>query len=348
MKIIKLRRPISAGIILTYKCTSECKHCMYACSPRRENVWMNKHLFEFIVERITSITSHVYRGTRNRIHGINYGFHLTGGEPFINFQLLSSYVKSASNIGLPSMFVETNCFWCNSDNDVVDRLTILRRTGLHGILISVNPFMLEYVDFRNVKRCLRIALNIFGSSNTMVYHPYFYKQAENMNIEGKMAFDEYLRIALSKGYSLTDIFNPYILLPMGRLCYQLNRFYDRKDAKFYIGEECLDELTRPWHIHMDCYGNYIPGYCSGISIGSVWSINEMIEVGVDLSDKPVIEALSKGIGELYRLAIEGYGYKPLNEGYISKCHLCLDIRRYLALDVGGFKDLQPVEFYEYL
>lgn len=309
---------------------------------------MDRDLFRFAVEKLASFSSHLYKGVGERVLGVNYGFHLTGGEPFINFPLLVSYVELASKIGLPSIFVETNCFWCISDEIVRNRLMMLKESGLHGILVSVNPFMLEHVDFGNVKRCVKIALDVFGYRNTMVYHPYFYRQAEEIGVQGKLSFEEYLRVASAKNYTITEILNPSIILPMGRLCYKLSRFYGKRGFKSYLGERCLDELTRPWHIHIDCYGNYVPGYCGGISLGDIRRIDEILEEGVNLSDKPVLEALSRGIHELYKLSVEGYGYKPIDEGYISKCHLCLDIRRYLALEVGGFKELQPVELYKYI
>lgn len=308
---------------------------------------MDRDLFRFIIEKLALFSSPLYR-EEDRLLDINYGFHLTGGEPFINFPLLLSYVELASKVGLPSIFVETNCFWCSFDEVVRNKLTMLKEAGLHGILVSVNPFMLEYVDFSNVRRCIKIALEVFGYKNVMVYHTYFYRQAEDIGVEGKLSFEEYLRMALIKNYNIGEIFNPWIILPMGRLCYKLNKFYDRRNARSYLSERCLDELTRPWHIHIDCYGNYIPGYCGGISLGDIRRIDEVLEEGVNLSDKPILGALSGGIDELYKLAIEGYGYKPLDEGYVSKCHLCLDIRRYLALEVGGFKELQPVEFYRHL
>jgi len=321
---------------------------MYACSPRWENLWMDKDLFRFIVEKLASFSSSFYRGIGNKLLGVNYGFHLTGGEPFLNFPLLLSYVEIASKAGLPSIFVETNCFWCISDEIVEDKLTTLREAGLHGILISVNPFMLEYIDFRNVKRCFRIAVEIFGSRNTMMYHPYFYRQAEEIGVKERLRFEDYLKIALAKDYTITDIINPWIILPMGRLCYRLDEFYNRKNAESYFGERCLDELTRAWHVHIDCYGNYIPGYCGGLTLGDIRMIDDIVDAGVDLSDKPVLEALSTDIRRLYEMAVEGYGYKPRDRGYISRCHLCLDIRRHLALEVGGFKELQPIEFYKHI
>jgi len=49
--------------------------------------------------------------------------------------------------------------------------------------------------------------------------------------------------------------------------------------------------------------------------------------------------------ELYRLG-EEFGYE-VQDGYVSKCHLCFDIRRHLV-KVGEFKELRPKEFYEHL
>ncbi len=41
------------------------------------------------------------------------------------------------------------------------------------------------------------------------------------------------------------------------------------------------------------------------------------------------------------------GYRELEEGYISKCHLCLDLRNYL-LSRKDFTELRPLEFYDHL
>jgi len=44
---------------------------------------------------------------------------------------------------------------------------------------------------------------------------------------------------------------------------------------------------------------------------------------------------------------EDLGYQEKEAGYVSKCDLCLDIRKYLA-GKGDFKELSPKEFYDYL
>jgi hypothetical protein len=41
------------------------------------------------------------------------------------------------------------------------------------------------------------------------------------------------------------------------------------------------------------------------------------------------------------------GYQASQEGYLSKCDLCLEIRKYLV-SIGDFAGLQPREFYAHL
>jgi len=41
------------------------------------------------------------------------------------------------------------------------------------------------------------------------------------------------------------------------------------------------------------------------------------------------------------------GYELLGGGYVSKCHLCLDIRKHIAAN-GIFEELRPKEFYDQL
>ena len=40
-----------------------------------------------------------------------------------------------------------------------------------------------------------------------------------------------------------------------------------------------------------------------------------------------------------------YGYEENPEGYISKCHLCLDIRKHIIEKTDEFSELVPKEFY---
>jgi len=314
---------------------------MYACSPRWSNHWIS---IDDLSKVLSGLAKFFPRGDGS-IRGVNYGLHLTGGEPFLNFDLLLRGVEIAEHYGLRAKFVETNCFWCRDMETVRERLRRLKDAGLDGMLISVNPFVIEHVPFENIERGIRGSIEIFGVRNTLVYHPAFYEQLTRLNIRGKLSFEDYLaKMLRTDPEGITTSFSPYILLPMGRLPYRLGHLYRRHPARRFLGYSCLEELTRPWHIHVDCYCNYIPGYCAGISLGDARKLDEIIQ-GVELDDRPILEALAKGLHELYRLAVEEYGYRELKEGYISKCHLCLDIRRHIVMNTDEYKELQPREFY---
>jgi hypothetical protein len=95
---------------------------------------------------------------------------------------------------------------------------------------------------------------------------------------------------------------------------------------------------------VDNYCNFVPGYCGGLSLGDARNLDAICR-GIDLDELPVLKALLSSLGDLYDLG-QQFGYEE-REGYISKCHLCLDIRRHLARR-GEFKELRPRAFYERL
>ena len=53
---IKMPRPVSGGVMLSYKCSAACRHCMYACSPQWKADWIT-------VEALYRLLSHTrFRG----------------------------------------------------------------------------------------------------------------------------------------------------------------------------------------------------------------------------------------------------------------------------------------------
>lgn len=57
--------------------------------------------------------------------------------------------------------------------------------------------------------------------------------------------------------------------------------------------------------------------------------------------------LNDGPYDLYKFACDKYGYLPLEAGYVGKCHLCVDVRRYLS-SKNESEELQPVSFYNFI
>jgi hypothetical protein len=311
---------------------------MYACSPKCED-WISEEKLRDILNTIAGKIKPCPFGPRRVT--LNHGLHFTGGEPFLNFELLVKATQISSELDIPSTFVETNCFWCTSDEVTREKLITLKREGLRGIMVSVNPYYLEYVPFERTERGIRIANELFGE-NLMVYQLDYYYIFTRLGIKGKLSIDDYQ--VLVKDDDLTRRVELFL---MGRAAYELQSLYPSYPAEQFFTQPCLPPFLRDWHNHIDSYGNYLPGYCGGISLGSYRDLDRMLTDGLDITDLPIVKYISKGdFKGLFDLARE-LGYTGLSQGYVSKCHLCLDIRKYLFKQ-GQFEELKPAGFYHSL
>lgn len=82
-------------------------------------------------------------------------------------------------------------------------------------------------------------------------------------------------------------------------------------------------------------------------MGDWRNLNELLKEGVDRHRHPILGFLAnQDFRGLFRFA-KDFSYGESKEGYISKCHLCVDIRKHLAAK-GEFEELRPKEFYAHL
>jgi hypothetical protein len=332
-------RPFSGGLILSYKCPAACRHCMYACSPTWNGDWIAEDVLERGLAQLAGNIQPSQQGPKGV--GLNYGLHFTGGEPFLNFELLLRAVRIAEELKVPSTFVETNSFWCTSDKITLERLSLLKASGLKGILISVNPFYAEFVPFERTERCIHISGHVFGR-NVMVYQLEFYHLFRRLGIRNPISREDSLRIIQTEyGAANVEFFM------MGRAASALRDLSPAYRADAFFRQPCRPEFLRSWHNHFDNYGNFLPGYCGGISLGNWLHLDSLVEEGIDLEAHPVLAFLIFGKMEgLFRFARD-LGYQEAERGYVSKCDLCLDLRRFL-FHRGEFPELAPGEFYEHL
>ncbi len=340
MTWLKIPAPISGGLILSYKCQARCRHCIYACSPDWKADWISEADLEKGLAQLQR-TIKPSRWGPDAI-GLSDGLHFTGGEPFLNFPLLLKAVEIASRFDIPSTFVETNSVWCTGDDSTREKLSQLRGAGLKGIMISVNPFYAEYVPFENTERCIRISQEIFGQRNTVVYQFEYYCQFLRLGIEGTISIEEYAERA-SDDHFLGRV----EMFFMGRAASQLKPYYPTYPARVFFDIPCQPPLLREWHNHFDNYGNYMPGFCGGISLGNWLELDRLLDEGVDLDEHPVLAFLvTDDMEGLFRFALDR-GYTEAEGGYLSKCDLCTDLRRHLV-SAGDFAELRPLEFYDHL
>lgn len=329
--------------MLSYKCSAECRHCMYACSPKWKGDWLSEEDLERILRQLAGKIAPSPYGTETI--SLNHGIHFTGGEPFLNYELLCKAVEMAREFGIPSTFVETNCFWCVNDRVTREKLEALKDRGLNGILISVNPFFLEYVPFERTERAIRISHEVFGT-NLIVYQLEYYKRFREMGIRDRFAFEDYFAQEREEDFARNVEF-----FIMGRAAYKLGKKLQRTFPMYpvaaFFRQPCRPSFLRNWHNHFDNYGNFVPGYCGGISLGDCRDLENLLEKGIETEDHPILGFLiDEDLRGLFEFARD-FDYEESPEGYLSKCHACVDMRKHLAV-TGQFDELEPREFYERL
>ena len=335
---LRVPSPVSGGLMLTYTCNAACGHCMYACSPRWPADWISDQDLE---ETLRSLAGKIQPGPYGPDSmGLNHGLHFSGGEPFLNFELLCRAAGLARELGIPSLFVETNCSWARGDAETRQRLLTLRKQGIIGIMISINPFYLEHVPFERSERAIRISQEVFGT-NVAVYQLEYYRLFKQLGIRGRLSFAEFLELTGGRNFAAASEF-----FLSGRAPYSVEStgLFPHHPAAAFLSEPCAPSFIRSWHNHFDNYNNFMPGYCGGISLGDCRNLDRIITEGVDLDERPVLAAIASGdFAGLLDMA-RGLGYAEREAGYLSKCHLCVEVRRHLASS-GDFPELAPKEFY---
>jgi hypothetical protein len=340
---IKFPSPISGGLILSYTCSSECRHCIYGCSPKWSSDWISEENLGKTMEQLSGRIIPSPYGPKGTT--LSHGLHFTGGEPFLNFDLLCKASDIARKLRIPSTFVETNCFWATNDKVTKEKLRLLKSKGLHGIMISVNPFYLEYVPFERTERAIRIGLEVFNE-NVMVYQLEYYRQFMQWGIKDSVSFPDYLKIERKENFLQNTEFFMMGRAP-SKLKEELKEILPLLPASFLFDESCIGSFIRNWHNHFDNYGNYVPGFCGGVSLGDCRSLDMILSEGIETEEYPVLNFLiNEDMKGLFSFA-RNYGYQELEGGYFSKCHLCTDLRKFLV-NKGEFKELTPKEFYLHL
>ncbi len=325
-------QPADLGIILSYQCPNECKHCLYNCGPYWRG-WMSE--------------ANLYTAMQSaRVWSPGVQIHLSGGEPFLNFPLLLKAVEIAHELRIP-VYAETSACWCNQIDLVYDRFEALSQAGLSAILISCSPFHAENIALKKTLLAINAGLDIFGLQGVMVYLPDCIEQIRRFGLEDPVPLVTYQK-AFGHDTAGVLFWEGYGLIAGGRAGYCLGEFTEQLPPSAFEGDHCRLEILHAHHSHFDLYGNFITGYCGGLNIGSWQNLPELIERAEAGSFPELINLLiDEGPYGLFCMAVEAYGYTPLHHGYAGKCHLCVDVRRHLSR-MKDFPELQPAEFYNHL
>jgi len=318
----------SGGLMTNYYCTSRCRHCLYACSPSWEKQYIDAETTEKTLSRIKALGCHA--------------IHIGGGEPFLNVKGLQMVAETATSLGVAIEYVETNSSWYRGKDAACLVLSSLKAKGVPMVLVSISPFHNEHIPFYKVKgvieACKAVKMKVFPWISD------FYSEIDAFDDRSRHALEEYEN-RYGANY-LKNLPARYWIHFGGRA---LKTFAPVLGTRPY--EEILSsnqggcfELLNVNHFHVDLFENYIPGLCSGLAIHGD-------DVGEEITEEryPLLYTLFyKGINGLFDLGRRRHGFEPA-ETYLSKCDLCLDVRRHLVLnEETTYRELAPRAFYDHV
>ena len=323
---LTIKRLQAGGVITNYFCTSACGHCLYFCSPRWKKEYINSETLIRIFEKIKSLGCH--------------SVHVGGGEPFLDMDGLKEVLEVANFSGVSIEYIETNSSWFSGRESAVEILSSLNTRGLSTLLISMSPFHNEHIPFYKVKGVIEACKE--ANVNVFPWIAEFYPEIDGFDDRATHALMEYEE-KYGRDY-LSRIPSRYWIHFGGRALKTFSGVYETKSYLVILSSNkggCR-ELLDVSHFHVDLFGNYIPGLCSGLAISYA-----DLGGGLATRDYPLLTTLyRKGIAGFFDLAASQHGFQPSRE-YLSKCDLCLEIRSYLVLERKiDSLELQPKGFYD--
>jgi hypothetical protein len=267
--------------------------------------------------------------------------HIGGGEPLLRPDKLGTVLEVAARAGIAVDYVETNSSWFRDIESATDLLSQLREKGLRTLLVSISPFHNEQIPFSRVQGVIEAARQ--AGVGIFPWISDFISDLSQLDPAKPHGLDEY-RQAYGDNY-LIQILQRYWIHLGGRALETFRPLLGKKTFQQILAENpagCSAELTDTSHFHIDLWGNYIPGLCSGLAIFRD-------DLGAPLPQKryPILTDLfHHGIRGLFEFATEHFGFSPRRTRYINKCDLCTEIRTHLVNN--GYRSsnaLQPKEFY---
>jgi len=327
MNPLAIPRLASGGVITNYHCVSRCGHCLYNCGPHRAKDYLDAKTAGAIFGVILD------QGCRS--------VHIGGGEPFLAPEKLLIILEAAKRCGMGIDYVETNSAWCRDLDGAVELLRALNGAGLETLLVSISPFHNAFIPFERVRSviaaCRRAGIQVFPWVNAFV------RDLDRLGAHRPHSMAEF-EAAFGPDY-LAKVPDRYWIHLGGRALETFRPVYSGHSVESILEQSpnsCVRALADTSHFHIDLYGNYIPGLCTGLAIA-------MADLGRPLPEGkyPLLDRLAAtGIRGLYEFASQDYGFTPTRTSYLSHCDLCNDIRSFLVSRQGHhFSELAPLAFY---
>ncbi len=314
----------SGGIMTNYNCTVKCSHCRHNASPDRSPGFIEQSMLQSILSKLEEFGC--------------ISVHLEGGEPFIYPKELLEAVKLIQKSNINLEHVVTNCSWYKNKKDTIQLLKDFKKYGLNRLLIKVGPFQNEAIPLKKVENVKSIAEQV--GINVMIWDCEFYPDVASFESNKTHSIKKYLK-RFGPDY-INKVARKISINYAGRsFDTYTNHLKGQSIEKILaMNKTCIQDYPTHTHFHVDKFGNFSFSHTQGVTIA-------LKDLGKPVTKEkyPYLHLLmNEGIHGIYNLAINEYQFKPKLE-YISKCHICYDIRKHIVNQGVDSPDLQPIEYY---
>ncbi|MBC7093722.1 radical SAM protein [Candidatus Bipolaricaulota bacterium] len=296
------------GLNLTRQCNARCAHCACYCGPG-------------VRDWISLADAREYLG---QLAGEPRVLALSGGEPGLDWDLTVAVAREATRHGIPEVWVFTNGFWAISLPAALEVVTRLGEAGVTRLCLSASVFHRPFVPVASVKNALQAGRR--GGLDLVLDLRYLPGPG------GVAVKDPETTEILEQLGDLSDVEvwegTPRLI---GRAAERLAPAFpgrDRLPAGSCPGPWVIGTLAEPAGIDVDPAGDVT--LCPGLSIGNALRrpLSAIVR-SYDAGHHPIVrEIVAGGPRKLARLA-QTLGWVPPDESFVTACHLCFTIRRFL-------------------
>ena len=237
-----------SGIITNYNCSAACRHCMFCSSPGAGKDFITPDAAERIARKLAQA-------------GV-FSMHIGGGEPFLSFEALVTLLKAMLKEGIGVDYIETNAFWAQDDVKIMHRLRVLQGMGVDTVMVSVDPFHIEYVPLERPIRLVQAMRSI--GMDYFIWQDRFLERLLPLDLKTTHTREELARL-LGEDY-IEETAREYGVKVNGRALAIAKNVYEAKQAEEILDDEPCVNLLSGMHCHVDLHEMVIPSGCPGISI----------------------------------------------------------------------------------
>jgi MoaA/NifB/PqqE/SkfB family radical SAM enzyme len=312
------------NLLLTYRCTSQCRHCCYFCGLEGKGLMTASQVNAYLL----TLKEHPLES-----------LWIYGGEPFLYPRILTEMVKIARRKGIPEIGVLTNGYWAKRRKYAFKRLQKLREAGITAMIVSTDGFHAEGVTPELAIRAGQMALD--AGIEDVGYSVTFLPPRGSSNPYNELSEEIWDRLEHLNGSFLRED----SVTTTGRAAESLLEHYRLKRPRRksvcrppdYIGGS-WDELHG---LEIDPHGWIM--ICPGLSLGNVGDrpLSELLQWYAEDGNVLWQSLRENGAFGLLDLALDR-GYRPRSR-YADICHMCYHVRKYLQPYFQA--NLAPIDCY---